>query len=267
MGAHIELQTIRALLNEGFSSGVRAGLRRDLLVTVDAQVLYDYLFNFYHDKDRYGHTPEDTLLQDRFPEVDIPARTSYSMLALISLLQEEAMRRQLTVRLDGIRELADVDPVQAMTILRELVQDTASIEGVRSIDLSEAAFDHVEKEMQVIGTNQGIIGIPWCYEAMNVGTGGACPGKFTLVSAPPKTGKTMFCLNLCAQFFMKHYARVAVVVGKEMQGAEVLTILACMLGKVSLEDYWKGQLGDEDKKRFLDFLRMLRSETKVKGMR
>jgi len=234
---------------------------------VDALVLYDYLFSWYHDKDRWGTTPTEDVLLARFAEVDLPKRTTYTLNVLVSMLVEEKMRRHMAVHLPGIENMSQVNPSQALEMMQELCSDLAPVVGATSLDLATSAYDHIIKEMELIGTNDGIIGIPWPWSPINEGTGGACPGKFTLVSAPPKTGKTMFCLEACAHFFGYHHARVAVIVGKEMQGPEVLTILACQLARISLEKYWRGQLLDDEKARFLDFLQKLRSETNMSGMR
>jgi len=261
------LQSLRAAIVEGFGEAKRAGLRKELLVTIEAQVLFDFIHAWYHDRARYGTTPSLEMVAERFPQIDLPAKTEYPLPTLVTLLMEKKLERQMILQLPEIQDMAQIDAVQARSMLERLLTDLTPVSGMRSVDLAEAAHDHIRREMTLIGDKRGLIGVPWPWEPLNVGTQGAQQGKTSIVYAPPKTGKTLFCMDACAYFFGYHNARLAVFVGKEMQVEETLTILSCMLGKIDLERYWKGELTVEERERFLTLLEKMAAEVDNPSLR
>jgi hypothetical protein len=263
VGAHIELQTIRAVLTDGTGAAIRAGVRADLFSTIEGQVLWEFLFQWYHDKARYGTTPSIDIIKERFKQTLLPERADYPLGTLVTLLTENKMQRVMLSRLPQVLQLAAVDPMGARKEMASMLQDTSvGSEACPVVDLAEVAYEHVRQEMALLRDKKGTLGFPFPWEPMTTGSNGACPGKSLLVMAPPKTGKSMVCLYMCAHFYWYHNARVMVFCGKEMGADDVLTILACMITKTSLERYWKGEISKEEGDRCLEILDSLREETK-----
>jgi len=239
-----------------------------MFITPDGQALYETMFQWYHNKERHGTTPSIEMLQARFPTVALPDKPSYPLRMLVTLLVEAQLQRQILKALPELQTLAEVDPIKAVRRLDELRNNLIAPDtGLRYVDLADAAYDHITQTMTMLKGSKGTTGIPFPYDPLTQGTGGARAGKTLFVMAPPKTGKTLFCLNICAHWFGRHNARIAVVVGKEMLVDDVVVILACMLGKISLKSFWEDKLTEEEKRRFMSLLGKLKDESSAPNLK
>lgn len=260
MGANYELDIISFLANEGFVHAVRHRIVRETFQTDIGKSIFDYMEAWFRDERRRGTTPTVQELRERYEGVPIPDQPTHTIETLKDLQWEGHLRRQLAQTLPLIDRVRDMDPIQAFGRLQIFVKNLSAQEELDMTDIAAAGEDFMRKTYDAIKTGRGLIGLPWCWDYLNLPTQGFKAGDSLFILGKSGAGKTNVSLHIAMSFFSKCNQRVAVICGHEMSKEDILELCACMVAEVNVMRFRHGKLTAAEEERLWSTLAMLREE-------
>lgn len=174
--------------------------------------------------------------------------------ALVSAIQGSA--RMFPERIDTDNHSLNLSEITSATI--DLFSDVASKfmgDKGRPKHIGEL-MDELEKEYDS-KEKQYSKSIPIPFEFLQEEMRGWKPGDLYVVAGRPKSGKTWFALISAVEAF-KHGDKV-LMVSLEMKQSEMARRFACILSRISYNRTVKKTLTPEEKKKYIDTLRALKT--------
>lgn len=260
MGANYELDILSFLANEGFVQAMRHQIERHTFQTIIGKSIFEFMDNWFRDERRRGSTPTVEEIRERFEGVPIPDRPKHDIGTLLDLQWENYLRGQLAQAMPLIEKVRDVDPIQAFGKLQTLIKNLAASEGMNMLDMAAAGEHYMRKTYDAIKTGSGLLGLPWCWEYLNLPTQGFKTGDSLFILGKSGAGKTNVSMNIAMHFFARLNQRVAVICGHEMSREDILEIASCMVSEVSLLRFRLGKLTVVEEKQLWATMAMLTEE-------
>jgi len=216
-----------------------------------------------------GRPPERSYVASMFPNMDVPEVEPDRLLDLIEDVRRKFAAGRLTQIMERTVEIANTGNIQEA--VEYLVRSGVILSGEANHRSSDLILEH-ELAEQVIGqyeinkTQQGLLGIPWPWDIMNVHTQGILDGKYYVIWGVQKSMKTWLALYLAMHIYENTDEKVLLYL-REMTELEVLERLGVIKARVSAYRYQKGTLTDEEELRLRTSLLEMESEASLNPSR
>jgi len=99
--------------------------------------------------------------------------------------------------------------------------------------------------------NQGLIGIPYPWEGLNLATGGLIGGELTAILGNPGCGKSWLILKVALHAHAQ--GKTVLMVSQEMQPRRLKLRAHALLAGVSPERFWRGQLEERERQKMQEY--------------
>ncbi len=263
MGANIEHQVICKIIEtQDFHTVEKLKIDETFFLS-DSQTkeTFRFLRDHYHNEHTYGSVPSWQLLQQRYH--GFPWVYSYDTLSsLCQELRRYKMRADILSCIDEMSQVVDIDPNQAMAILREGATRIASSHEVTHDLLLSNAYEQLYTAYTTVANAQGVTGIPFPWEILNDDTQGMHSGQFIVIYGRPKSMKTWVALVIACYAYLKGMR--ILIWSLEMNEIQLLKRIACIICAVDYDKFKKGKLDPATQQQVWQVLMSIRDEELVK---
>lgn len=189
MSANIEYALItRAIKDADFHTMEKLGVSSDFFTVPEMRNIFDFLKQTYHHPNTQGQIPSEAMVQHYFPSF-APAYAPDP----VSVLCESLRREKLTMDLGQLVETINIkrsgDPYAALTELKIATQHLASVAEVGQDMSMSGVVQQLFDRYNLVASMQGVVGIPYPWEALNLETQGMQAQQFIVLYGRPKSMK------------------------------------------------------------------------------
>lgn len=245
-----ELQCMSAIIKgaegrpaEMFEKARERGLRFEVFGSMDGRNLWAKVESHYSRQHNFGHVPSVQDIEESMPTIQL-AEPVENFQDLCQKVLDGWSKREADRYISEFMSNVTEDVTGSITALYgkfgELQERSRSSNDVhyRSVAKQQtlADLDNVEQ-------GNGMTGMPFPWDRMNVDTGGIQPGDFIMVWALPKSMKTWFGLIIAAHLF--NVGKRILIYSKEMRWESIRTRIICLIAKVDYAAYRKGRISPE----------------------
>lgn len=267
MAANVEHQVICKIVEtQDFHSVAKLKIDESFFLS-DSQTkeVFRWIRDHFHNEHTYGSVPSWQLLSQRF--YGFPWSYSYDSLAtLCQELRRHKMRVDLQNTADEIMQMADQDPLAAMSILRSAATTMSTQHEITSDMLLSNAYEQLQADYDMIANANGVTGIPFPWEILNDDTQGMQPGQFIVLYGRPKSMKTWIALIIAVFAYLKGLR--VLVWSLEMNEMQLLRRVASIVAQVDYDHFKKGKLDPATAAHVWQILMFIRDEEmqKINGL-
>lgn len=263
VGANIEHQLICKIIEtQDFHTVTKLRIDESFFLS-DSQTkeAFRFIRDHYHNEYTYGSVPSWQLLQSRF--AGFPWVYGYDSLpTLCQELRRHKMRADIITCIDETTTAVDIDPGQAMAVMREAITRMATQHELSSDLLLSSAYEQLYTDYNTVANASGVTGIPYPWEILNEDTQGMHPSNFIVLYGRPKSMKTWVALVMAVHAYMKGMR--VLIWSLEMNEIQILKRVACIICGVDYDKYKKGKLDPATQQRVWQILMTIRDEELVK---
>ena len=223
-------------LSRGINSGLFSGIEKQIFAK---------LVSHYEDGTvAYGTVPHAATVKSWYPSYveDIDHNTLEDACLRV---QEEFIRKKIEALLTTTRPTLMTDPLKAVLELRNGLESLISTQTNKGIaEFTEASVEMLMEELKTMKDKQGVVGLPFPWDAFSQGTGGMSKGDLILFWAIPKSMKTWIALYIIVCLARKNYR--VLVFSKEMTWEKVRRRTACILTETHYGALTSGALSNDE---------------------
>lgn len=238
----------RILETNDIRTAVKRKVTADYFVQPDTRAAYSFLVGFYN---QYGEVPSMDLFREKFSDFELHTTTD-SVAAVSDHLRHNKLYRDLVEMIDEGVTLTREDAGSALVHFRKMVASlttqhvlTQDMDVTRTIEEMKVEYERAEQD-------QGMLGIPWPWDALNDTTLGIQNGELVFWYARPKAGKTW--LMICTAVNALRHNRRVLFVTMEMPVAQIRRRSAAVWSRISYSALRKGKLSAAEKSKYFDDL-------------
>jgi replicative DNA helicase len=252
--ANVELELLSNIVETGDFQAVRhRGFTPDILQTEEARVVFQWIWDEFHDQGHPGEIPDHARLMRRFPDFYFcPSRNSVDAL-VTDIVQSKIRAEMLQITID-VQAYLDQGEDPNMVLgyflpkMRDLNATGAGDDGIL-ISQSVALLRQEYNTRQNAG---GVTGIPYPWQPLNMATGGMNPEEFIVVYGRVKNGKSWLATLLAAHAYNNN--KRVLVYSREMSREVMLRRTSSIVCGVDYELLRQGNLGKVQEEAFFDIL-------------
>lgn len=259
MASNIELQLIGKIIETQDFHTVEKLRINDTFFLSDSQTkeVFRFIREHYHNELTYGSVPSWALLQQRFYGFPYVPSTD-TVATLCQEIRRYKMRADLLSLVDDINTRVDVEPKDALDLIRQKSNEMYAEHEVSNDMFLASAYEHLYAEYNMISQNKGIIGIPFPWDIMNEDTQGMQDGQFLVIYGRPKSMKTWVALVIAAFAYMRGMR--VLVYSLEMNEKMILRRVAAIIAQVDYAKFKNGTLDPATQQRVWQILACLKDE-------
>lgn len=258
MAGNIELALLSKVIeSKDFHTIEKAQISAEFFSTPESKEVFRYISEVYHHPDSMGQTPSVELVRYRFPGF-FPFQSQDTVGVLTTQLRVEKIRTETILLSQEIAEVAERDPMQAISILRAKSSAIAALSEAGE-DLSIAnAYNMLLANYEMVQNTGGILGIPYPHSwgPLNEETQGMQDGQFIVLFGRPKSMKTWLATWL-AVWAYKYCRKRVLYYTREMTPRLMMQRMAAAMANVDYKAFKNGKLQPELKQRTFTILREL----------
>lgn len=261
MSSNIEFALISAIIaNKDFHTANKLQINEGFFASPETREVYRFLRNTYFDSSTHGQVPSAEMVKYHFPSFFFtPTHDTVAILA--SQLRREKVRTEILKLSQDLGVLAEKDPFEALQSIRaESAKLAALSEAGADLPLS-GAHDVLLNRYEAVQTSNGLLGIPYPWQAMNEETQGMQPSQFIILYGRPKSMKSWIAVHEAVHAYVHSRKRVLFYT-REMNPLMVAQRVACALTKVDYKSYKNGTLQPEIKQHVFTILKELIDDEK-----
>ncbi len=200
---------------------------------------FKFFREHYHNEQTFGSLPSWQILLTRVP--GFQWTPSWDTLPTLCLeLRRLKMRAQIINLADELGRRAEVDPMQALNIVREAAASLVAQHELSSDVLISQAYEKLYQDYQLVSSGQGILGIPWPWDILNEDTQGIQDEQFIVIYARPKSMKTWLAMYVACCAYLR--GQRVLIYSLEMSPIQIQRRCAAILCQVDYEKFKNGKL-------------------------
>jgi replicative DNA helicase len=264
MSSNIEMALLtRVVDDKDFQALEKAQINDTFFLTPEAQEVYRFLRDTYHDPSTAGMVPSREMVQYRFPGIYFFPSTDPAPV-LAAQLKREKLRLGLLTLAQNIQLLAERDPMAAVAEIQGEVANFRSITE-SSTDLSLAsAYQLLLQNYETTQASGGLLGIPYPWDVLNDDTQGMQPGQLIVLYGRPGSMKSWLAIYIGIRAYMRARRRVLFYT-REMSQVLVAQRAAAAIAEVDYKAFKSGKLQPDIKEYVFGLLRDLVNDEKSTG--
>lgn len=261
VSSNIEFALISSIVsNKDFHTVNKLQIDEGFFTSPEAREVFKFLRNTYFDSQTHGQVPSVEMVKYHYPSFFFtPSHDTVAILA--QELRRERIRTEILKLSQDLSVLADKDPFQALQSIRAESAKLASMsEAGSDLPLSNA-HDILLSRYEAVQSSQGLLGIPYPWQAMNEETQGMQPSQFIIIYGRPKSMKSWIAIHEAVHAYLNSRKRVLFYT-REMSTLLVAQRVACALTKVDYKSFKNGTLQPEIKQHVFTILKELIEDEK-----
>lgn len=264
MSGNIELALLtRVIDDKDFNTLEKLQINESFFLSPEAQEIYRFLRDTYHDPNTAGQVPSRELVLYRFPGFYFfPSKDVVPVLA--SQLKREKLKIELLILAQNITLMAEKDPEAAVA---EITGESAKFRGLIEIssDLSMAsAYEVLLNNYEAVQKSGGLLGISYPWAILNDDTQGMQPGQFLVIYGRPGSMKSWLGIIIGVHAYIRSRRRVLFYT-REMSKTMVAQRTAAAITLVDHSQFKSGKLQPEIKDYVFGILKGLLADEKAVG--
>lgn len=257
---NLEHRLIAKIVRSGdFSSIMRQQLRPQMFKSADARQMFKAIREYYKNPAHFGRVPGRNWMSEHFPSFDY-VKSRETLPELCELIRQKAMSRELSEGLEDIsRVLQGEGPYEAMGKLRErLLRAQSYVTNSRDVILAETTNEVIADYRRTYKA-QGLLGVPWPWEQLNIVTQGMLPEEFILIYARMKSMKSWIAIKSATHAYAAGNRRV-LFYSCEMPSEQVRRRVVATLCDLDYDKLRRAQLTRKELSKFVARMRGLKKE-------
>jgi len=261
VSSNIEFALVSAIIaNKDFHTVNKLQIDEGFFSSPETREVYRFLRNMYFDGATHGQVPSGEMVKYHFPSFFFtPTHDSVAILA--QQLRRERVRTEILKLSQDLSVLADKDPFEALQSIRaESAKLATMAEAGADLNLS-SAHDILLNRYEAVQSSNGLLGIPYPWQALNEETQGMQPSQFIIIYGRPKSMKSWITIHEAVHAYVQSRKRVLFYT-REMNPLMVAQRVACALTKVDYKAYKNGTLQPEIKQHVFTVLKELIDDEK-----
>lgn len=147
---------------------------------------------------KYGEVPTAVTVKDNFPNYRILAVDDTIDYLLDQLIEYRKRQKAIEVVQDAANAISGGDHNLAVEVMsRGIAQiEDDAVNNASEIDITVNATDRFNDYLNIKTRPGGLLGMATGFKTMDQATAGLQPGQLVVVIAPPKTGKSVLCMQV-----------------------------------------------------------------------
>ena len=249
---HPEIRLINKVLQVGnLTETEKLKVSEDFFRLAECKEAFKYIKDYSKNLNTLGYIPTFPAFKKRFPNFTLFDEVPDPIPVLCQELRQDYMERQLEEILSNGDILRRTDPYEALNYIQSNVslmmsQHTGNNLLFNIKDSGQLLTD----KYKLAKENEGILGIRWPYESLNIQTGGIKKKDWIVKYGRPASGKTTTTIGEVAYIFRKTNLRCGIF-NFEDDEMELLNLFACFLCNVDYNLCKRGQLNPADEKLYM----------------
>lgn len=247
-----ELQCMSAIIKgaegrpaEMFDKAKESGLRFEVFGTMDGRNLWAKVEAHYTRSKNFGHVPSIQEIQETMPSIELVDPVENFQDLCQKVLDGWARREADKYLQEFLGNVPEDVPGSISALYNKMGELQEKCRSSNDVHYRAVAKKQTLEDLENLTKGNGMTGMPYPWDRMNVDTGGIQPGDFIMVWALPKSMKTWFGLIIAAHLF--NAGRRILIYSKEMRWESIRTRIICLIAKVNYESYRKGQISPEER--------------------
>jgi replicative DNA helicase len=259
---NVEQRLICKIIKSGdYRSVQQAGIRPSMFRSAEGRQMFNAIKTYFNNKRHYGKTPKRDWMKDRFPAFEY-VKVREDVDELCEILRTRAIERQIEGALEDVSQTLDGEgPYEAIALYRsKLLQIQTMVPSSRDIILAESADELIE-EYKKVKESDGVLGVPWPWDELNIQTQGMLPGEFIVLYGRLKSMKTWIALLIAVHAYVTGNRRV-LFCSCEMPPEQVRRRVAAILCGLDYDLLKKAKLPKKVRVAYFRRLKRLKAEEK-----
>jgi replicative DNA helicase len=247
----------KIVLADGFADAQDYRVTTELFESKKYRAVFKFIKDFY---EKYGEIPSVELLEEEFPEVDIPYAKEPAGY-YIDKMRERHIRNKGAEILTSKAPLLVQKPIDGILSIREAVANLSIVANPTSD--SEWGENVEERIKQYLAKKEmeGVTGYHTPWQPLDIMTSGIHAKEFICVVARPKTGKT-FLLIILALAMWKQGLSV-MFISTEMSKMKISQRLDAVNFELPYQEFKTGVLPDAFEERYKREIKKLKDKEPI----
>ena len=237
--------------NKAMREATAARVSPDWFSEHDHRTVWGWMLDYWRD---YGTTPTAKAIVTEFPHyrlVRTEEPVEYWIDLFVSARKFRLLQEGFLGGIDKLQEDRDIAGAQAF-IADMLVKVGLETSRTQDVNIIATYKERMEHYRSLIGTKDGLLGIPLGFASLDRALAGATPGQLITMIGLPKGGKSSMLLH--SSLFAHNWGKRPLFVTFEMSNEEQLARLDAMVAKIDHHKLRTGQLDEESMQRLEDAL-------------
>ena len=264
---NVEQRLICKIIKSGdYRTVQQAGIKPSMFRSAEARQMFKAIRTYFNNKGHYGKVPKRDWMKDRFPSFEY-IKVREGLDELCEILRVKAMERKIEGALEEVSQTLEGEgPQEALTLLRsKMMEIQTMIPNSRDIILAESARELIE-EYKNVKQSDGVLGVPWPWEELNIQTQGMLDGEFIVLYGRLKSMKTWIAILIAVHAYAVGNRRV-LFCSCEMPPAQVRRRVAAVLCGLDYDLLKKAKLPRSVRVEYFRRLKKLKVEEKRNATR
>lgn len=241
-----EMQLLSRIVHSGeLSRVIEWGVTSEDFLTPEGRAMFNHILGYHSANDTAGSVLGPQAMVSVYPtflQCDDHGMTTE---ALCLEVRKERLALSSLNKLDEIREIIQVDPMQGILMLQATAMDLANIGMGRNTDMTFGqAFDKILTTYEMKKSGVDMSAGLWPWPIMNEATGGIAEDEYFVFYGRPKSFKSWVLAYLIAETF--NDGKRAVIYTKEMTQENIFMRVAACIAGINYQGLRLGALNPEE---------------------
>jgi replicative DNA helicase len=242
----------------------KSQITEEYFATAEAQELYRYLLETFHNPADPGFVPSREMVKMRFQGF-YPFPSNDSVPVLAAELRRQKVRMEISQLALNLQVEVERNPLEAMATLRAHTSRISALAEVGQ-DLSlSAAYSIIRQQYETVSSGNGVIGLPYPWDPVNEETQGMQPGQFIVLYGRPKSMKSWIGIYIGVHIYREQRKRVLFYT-REMHPNLVAWRTAACMAKVDYKAFKNGKLQPALRQHAFEVLQELLDDERNEGI-